>query len=334
MRFVFVDALRGIAALAVVLFHAAAGHHIPYLPLWIREVVSHGDLGVAVFFVLSGFVISHTLRQAPTLSGVGSFMLRRSIRLDPPYWVAIALAIGFSTLATMTMKERTPDVFSVVQLVAHIFYFQDILGFKNINPVFWTLCYEVQFYLVFALLLATKSRVLLIAAFVISLLWPLGLVDDIRGLFVNLWYGFLLGAGAYMAWAAPRNAPWFLSYAAILASAAIFFHNDFAIVCAVTSLALYVIATTGRLTSALNWRWLQFLGSISYSLYLIHNPITGAVFRIGKMLTGDTAVTEVLWWAVSIAACIVCAYVMWRWVERPSMMLSKRLFNSPKLEIA
>src|SRR5687767_8776 len=107
-RFTFVDALRGVAALAVVLFHAVEGGHIPDLmavmPAWLTAMISHGHLGVAVFFVLSGFVIAHaTYGQTITLSYLGRFMLRRSIRLDPPYWFAIAVAVGFAVLSAVVL---------------------------------------------------------------------------------------------------------------------------------------------------------------------------------------------------------------------------------------
>lgn len=54
-------------------------------PSWVASVLDHGNLGVAVFFVLSGFVIAHSLHGVRvTPSVVGRLMLRRSLRLDPP----------------------------------------------------------------------------------------------------------------------------------------------------------------------------------------------------------------------------------------------------------
>jgi peptidoglycan/LPS O-acetylase OafA/YrhL len=329
-RFSFIDALRGLAALSVVLFHAVEGKHISVLPDWLRVVIGHGDLGVAVFFVLSGFVIAHSLRDDQmTFGGVGRFMLRRSIRLDPPYWIAIAIAIGFSLLASAVVKGRTPDEYSLPQVVSHVFYLQDILGYTNINPVFWTLCYEIQFYAVFALMLTTRSSKLIVAAFVISLLWPLGIAPGIRGLFPNLWFGFLLGVGAYYAWTRTAALPWCLAYVGIILAVAIWRGNPFALACGSTALLIIVVARAGQI-GCLNWRWLQFLGMISYSLYLIHNPITGATFRVGYMLTGRTPATELLWWLGSIAASIVVAYALYMLVERPAMRLSKAIFT-PKI---
>ena len=81
-RFSFVDALRGIAALAVVLFHAFEGNHIPQLipvmPRWITDIIDHGNLGVAIFFVLSGFVIAQVALSLVLLVSAG--LLIRSNR--------------------------------------------------------------------------------------------------------------------------------------------------------------------------------------------------------------------------------------------------------------
>src|SRR5258706_8140579 len=213
-RFTFVDALRGIAALNVVLFHAVGGHHIPALfaamPAWLQAILEHGDVGVAVFFVLSGFVIAHSLRpEGLTAADVGRFMLRRSIRLDPPYWAAIVTTMALSVLASAMVKDRTVDHFTTIQVAEHILYLQELLKIKEINPVFWTLCMEIQFYLVFAVLLLTRSRAILLTAFAFSLIWPLGLSTAPAGLFVGLWYGFLLGVGAYLSWQDHRARIWF-----------------------------------------------------------------------------------------------------------------------------
>jgi peptidoglycan/LPS O-acetylase OafA/YrhL len=99
-RFVMVDSLRGIAALWVVFYHAYEGHHMTrlaeYLPTFVVTVIANGDLGVAIFFVLSGFVIAHSVsRQTVDVRFMGRFILRRSVRLDIPYWFSMLLVYCF-----------------------------------------------------------------------------------------------------------------------------------------------------------------------------------------------------------------------------------------------
>lgn len=343
-RFTLVDALRGFASLSVVIYHAAEGRHLTglltLLPAWVAQVIKQGGLGVAVFFVLSGFVIAHSVaRSRVTFSFVGRFMLRRSIRLDPPYWLAIALAISFAYLAAQFVGGKEQPQVSLGQIAAHIFYLQEIFGYPGFNSVFWTLCQEVQFYLVFVLLLAVShndpakpmqgraTALVFAGAALISLLWPLGILSDgpYRGSFLPLWHGFLAGAGAYWAWRNPLSAIYCVAYIAVLLVAGILRGDAFTIACALTALLLWAFAARGQMYSALDWRWLQGLGAISYSLYLTHNPITAAMFHLGYRLTGRTPGLEAMWWIITTTACIAFAFAMWWLVERPSINLARRI---------
>ena len=124
-RFAFVDALRGFAALSVVLYHAYEGGHITgllaELPAWVTQLLRQGSIGIAVFFVLSGFVIAHSVAKSRvTLPFVGRFMLRRSLRLEPPYWLAIALAICFAQLSVRVLPGKELSSLSAGQIAAHI----------------------------------------------------------------------------------------------------------------------------------------------------------------------------------------------------------------------
>jgi peptidoglycan/LPS O-acetylase OafA/YrhL len=331
-RFLLVDALRGIAAISVLVFHLQAGHHIDMilgvLPEWVVVVLQHGDLGVAIFFVLSGFVIAHSLHNRDvTLSVAGRFLLRRSLRLDPPYWAAIALTIGFVLLSAHFVAGKQPPFVSAPQILAHLVYQQDVLGFPAINTVFWTLCLELQFYCTYVLLLlAGRSypAIVLVIASTISVAWPLGIVTNSvwPGLFPPLWHCFLLGALVYCAWRKPALLVFCSTLIVVVGAGGAYYRNWFSLTCSATALTLLIAALTGQIFTMFRWAWLQFLGAISYSLYLSHNFVTGASFRVGYLLTGETIATELLWSAITIAVCVSAAYSLWRWVELPSIALS------------
>ena len=350
-RFTFIDALRGVAAMAVVIDHAIAGKHIPNLMLILPgralTVMTHGYLGVAIFFVLSGFVIAHSVyfdRVTPEFAL--RFMARRSVRLDPPYWLAIALALGSAVLSATAVAGKSHPAISGGQLLAHVFYLQEALGYQHVNIVFWTLCYEVQFYIVYVGLLALaqndprlplqgpNTTKLLAMAALFSLLWPVGVVHGgpWPGCFLNLWSSFLLGAGAYWTWRNPQLIVPYLAFVAVLAVAALARPDPFSLLGVMTALAILAVAASGQITTALNWPWLQFLGKISYSLYLVHNPVTGAVFRIGYGLTGHSTMSEAFWWMVSLAACVVVAFAVWWCIEAPSMRLARMIPLRPAPE--
>ncbi len=323
-RYTFIDGLRGLAAMAVVLFHALRGNHIDIVATEIVGLVVMGEAGVVIFFVISGFVIMHSLFNVQVdPRGVWRFVLRRSVRLDPPYWVAIGLAMSFSLIANVVLPNRESQEYSLEQVAAHLVYTQEILGYLHINPVFWTLCYEIQFYVVLALILASRSVALFIVVYLASLAWPLGLLPEVRGVFVNLIYSFLLGVGAYYSWRLPRVRPWFLMYAGLILLGAIIHSNLFALISSATALVLVSVAISGRLGTLLDWRWLQFLGMISYSLYLTHNPITGATFRVWYMIAGRAPSSQIVGLLLSIIASILFAWIMYIVVEKPCIALAR-----------
>lgn len=340
-RWHFIDALRGAAALAVVFFHLYMGSYIAALttamPEWIATVMHNGVLGVAVFFALSGFVIAHSLYgERATMGLIGRFALRRSIRLDPPYWVAIALSLCIAVLPALLSKDKPFPPISWGQVASHLVYLQDILQQPEINGVFWTLCLEVQFYLIYVALLAFSrndpgkpfqgwTALIICGATLVSVLWATRLVTLAwSGSFLPLWYAWLIGAVAYWAWRNPVLAPFFGFVVSTITAAAIFEENVFAITSCATACALYFAAVT-KTMGRLNWKWLQFLGMISYSLYLTHTPIMTGTFRLGYAITGRTTSLEAFWLVMAMAACISGATLLFFLVERPSMALARKI---------
>ena len=158
-RFSFIDGLRGIAALAVVLPHARGLFAAPTNAASNAMAVcaEYGGRGVQLFFVISGFVIAYSLRDATRGSfSLKTFILRRAIRLDPPYWVAILVKWTVGALQSLVTHKEV-WIPTAPNLLAHMFYLQDILGHGQMNAVFWTLCIEFQLYIVFAALLVVSN---------------------------------------------------------------------------------------------------------------------------------------------------------------------------------
>ncbi len=334
-RFPLIDALRGIAAIWVVLHHAFEGDHIKtlveHLPRWlVFGCFESGRFGVAIFFVLSGFVITHSLRHScVTPSFFGRFIARRSLRLDPPYFASIALVLAFAWVSAK-VKHETMEWPSFPVLAAHAVYVQGLLELKQINAVYWTLCYEIQFYLVLCALIGLSQKVsskrpqlIFVPVAIVSLVWGLGIRQEnlVPGLFLNLWYAFLLGVFSYWAWSNKMRRIWFYIYAIGILASSLWRSDTFALICCGTSMLL--LYGGGR--NWLNWRWLQFLGTISYSLYLLHNPVTGACFFLLGKYFGSSAINETIMLIATLAACILAAYLMWRTVERPFMQLARRI---------
>lgn len=342
-RLTFPDALRGFAATWVVLFHIGAGGQAATfqqaLPGWLNTVVfTSGHFGVPVFFVLSGFVIALSIGDdAVDARYVGRFALRRAIRLDLPYWAAIAIAVAVLTAKRALVPGADVTPVTAGNVLAHMFYVQLFLGLPAINPVFWTLTYEIQFYLAFCVLIGLAQRLgatpadrrplhlLFLAAALLAIVAPMVPALQPRGLALANWHGFLLGA--FVAWslAGTISPGWFIAFAAALLGTWWRTGDSFTPVCVVTAVVLLLVGRAGHLGDWLSAAPLQWLGRISYSLYLLHVPVSGVAFRVVSRVLGGGAPSEALAAVVVLAINLAAAWVFWFAIERPSTELARRL---------
>jgi len=255
----------------------------------------------------------------------------------------MALAILMGIASAKLVAGKVYHLPSWTDIFIHILYLPELLQRTAISDVYWTLCLEIQFYLSFSLLLvlvtALERRLgseraldaVLIPATLISNLWALDLVPFyVHGLFVHFWFLFLLGV---LVWRAVMRAddgdyaPTVVATLeiALLAAIGVARVDVPILVAAATGTVVLVGGLLGKLQTWLSSRPLQFLGVISYSLYLTHNQLTGAVFRGGFALTGRTVLTEALWLLVVVAISIAFAWLFFKLFEAPSMLLSRKV---------
>lgn len=132
------DALRGIAALMVVLFHFTMGRQEANLGFKL------GTTGVDLFFIISGFVIFMSLSKVKNSK---DFIINRISRLYPTYWACVS----FTSLLTITYFSYTKSdiAFSqyLIQYIGNMTMFQYYLNIPNIDDTYWTMIVEMNFYL-------------------------------------------------------------------------------------------------------------------------------------------------------------------------------------------
>jgi peptidoglycan/LPS O-acetylase OafA/YrhL len=341
-RLRFPDGLRGFAALAVVFPHSTGLFALARPNAASRFVVEnahYGANGVPVFYVISGFVIAYALRRSVmTPRTAGAFLLRRSIRLDPPYWAAIALALAVRVLqravAGATDWPTGPAV------VAHLLYLQEILGYPEINAVFWTLCQEFQFYLAFATVLAivhfsagpsganpgARAATVFGAIYVASLAWPAHLLT-VPGAHVFVLANFHMFLGGALTWwtldgLLSERAWW--AGAGLLALCLALHPIDWEATCLVTTAALYAAGRWNTMSTWLRGRAIQYLGRISYSLYLVHVPIAIVLLGLRTRIAPHSNAVAFIMLGVLFALVIAAAHVMHWAVEAPCIRWSKR----------
>jgi peptidoglycan/LPS O-acetylase OafA/YrhL len=143
-RLIWLDALRGVAALAVVFEHLLDAL-LPEVRRTVSPWFDFGRYGVFLFFIVSGYVIPASLERR---GSVREFWIGRMFRLYPLWAIAAAIGLLF---ALAEVFWGLPDQLSRhpwMSVLAHMTMLQDLLGVPNVINVFWTLSYEMAFYLI------------------------------------------------------------------------------------------------------------------------------------------------------------------------------------------
>lgn len=346
-RLTAIDGLRAVAAMWVLLHHfhgAIAGDRDALWSAPVESFFDHGWAGVQIFFVLSGFVISHSLRgHAVTWSFFGRFAARRSMRLDPPYWIIIFASLGVM-IATHSDKLARVDAWVVL---ANMLYLDNLLELPSLVAVGWTLCLELQFYLVLVALLglvqllvrrgalreSTARAIVFAPLALLSVLIFSGVVPfPLRGLFITHWSLFFLGVLVRWSLDRPETTPWLFALVVLQLGSIVHRWDAGPLVGSATALLIWALGRTDRLETALSGRITQFLGQISYSLYLVHPLLGNRVLRriTASFVPPPSGLTAIALLVGATLLCIAASTVFYLLVEQPSQQLSKRIRLVPR----
>lgn len=315
-RIEILDAWRGLAALLVCFYHFGRG-----LPDgFFKEACTYGNLGVDVFFVISGFVIPLWLDRAGcSWSQIPLFLCKRFIRLYPAYLLASFCSLVLWWVSGFVPGFRgEPISISGAGALANLFFLCDIVGQPWAVPVSWSLAIEWQYYLAVAFsfpFLCRSSaswRLVTITLWIVASFMPLG----------KQWlpaYGgaFAMGFVSFSHWKGDlsRNAFLFLSLLAGLAHGVQF---------GVASGLIGVCTASGMLVPWRGPSWLRFLGEISYSLYLTHVLIGGRVINFSLRFPEEWT-TRSAFFLAALAASILFAWGFYKIVEKPSHLASQKI---------
>ena len=336
-----IQALRAVAILAVVVNH-----------LWPNRLPG-GYIGVDVFFVISGFLITgHLIRDAAAHGSLalGSFYARRVRRLLP----AALLVLLVSAVATFALlpfprwSRAGAEIIASAGYVENWFLSAMSVDYSALNDGatvaqhYWSLSVEEQFYLVWPLLLlaawwlaarlrwslqgttAVTLSAIVVVGLVVSIVATVGITN--QAYFVTYTRVWEFGVGGLLSLASVRvrrrsvaNPLALLGFAAIAGAAVAFgpttpFPGPWALVPVLGTAAVIAAGTTTQrlwhspLTSL---RSVQWLGNVSYSLYLWHWPLIVLMpFVVGGSLS--TAMK-----AATLLVALVLAWLTYRFVERP-----------------
>jgi peptidoglycan/LPS O-acetylase OafA/YrhL len=154
----YIDALRGLAFVAVLLLHTR--DRIPDLPRLLDDVCGRGYAGVQLFFVVSAFTLCQSLSaRSAEAAPLQTYFLRRAFRIVPMFWCAIALYLAVYGFSDASPRWGIPGGLSGQQLTLAVLLLHgfDIHAVNGVVPGGWSVATEVQFYLVLPLMLTWAS---------------------------------------------------------------------------------------------------------------------------------------------------------------------------------
>ncbi len=338
------DGLRGLAVIAVVLFHSQLAG------------ARGGFLGVSAFFTLSGYLITSLLLAEHAATGrvaLGAFWSRRARRLLPAAYVAIAgvLLYGATVASGDQVRSLRGDAFAALGYVANWrFYFagrsyEQLFSAPSPLLHFWSLAIEEQFYLLFPLLLlgllrVTRGRRMLLGGVLAAGATASVVAGSVLTTAVSqtrVYYGtdtraaeLLIGALLAVVLSkrpAPATTPWTRASATLLGGAALatlitwwtsvgqtsswLYHGGFALHAVLTAVVIAAARVDGPVAWMLSRRPLELLGRISYGVYLFHWPIF-------LWLTPDrTRLSTIPLLGLRLAITLVLATLSFRLLEQP-----------------
>lgn len=343
-KIIFANQMRGIAALCVVLSHlgavfwgarsivgAATGAPpidgpTPWIAsLFISPHLNLGILGVAAFFLISGFVIPFSLHK----TGRVAFIVARFFRIYPTYTAGLLVVLAAVWLSCRYWGSPLPWGPGVV--IQNLTLVNSLTGVPSIDLVNWTLSIEVKFYLV-CCILATSIRKgsiwTLVAAscaiFLVNLVWRTALGTELEFvifMFIGVIFNYLMRGLIQL-----RT---FATTAAILCGFFFFgwgatpWPHYFSMIAPnyAYAIAIFGLAYMNR-SRFRNFLLLDFLADISYPLYVTHSLIGYIAMRY----MFAQKIPAIIVTPITAALILVIAYLIHRLVELPATAIGKRSF--------
>ena len=313
-----IDGLRGLAALMVCLHHYVCTVTGYVKDEMILSIFEWGKFGVDIFFVISGIVIPLSMiNGAYKLSDWRKFMSKRILRIEPPYLISIVLYCAYLFVRNYVPGSSPVDLTpSIPQVLLHIGYLIPLFPqYTWITSTYWTLCIEFQFYLFLSIgifwLTSTKNWQRY-AFYVICFSAPFLVQSYDKFALMPAWLPLFMMGMVYINWLAGKIDKWEYMGVSLLSLVLIWFKVRYpAAIMACSALAIihFFPLYKNKVT--------RFLGNISYSLYLLHGVTGGIVINfLSHRLTLPYQKFLVIVGGTIIS--IVCSYLFYLWVEKPS----------------
>lgn len=321
--FTSIHFLRGVAAFLVVLCHSPKGFE--KLHPQFTAILNPLGSGVNTFLVISGFIIPYSMyKNKYVISDFKQFILRRVVRLEPPYIISIIMVLLLNYMNTLYPWYHGP-AYSIPWglTLRHLAYINTFTGEHWLQWVYWTLAVEFQFYLllsvIFPLLTHPNKKIMFTTFYCLLALAFIQIPGRPYFIFHYLVF-FLMGISLflYMTDKIKLKEFYFLLIPTYLMLCYIFgsaMHATMLHICSVATLpCIYYIKNVPKP--------LLFMGTISYSIYLTHMVLTS---RFITLFEKYLHMNFYMAWTLCIICCVIFAYIFYLLFEKPFLALSKKV---------
>jgi exopolysaccharide production protein ExoZ len=328
----FITGFRAIAATMVVIIHTGAFSELGVLGL---NITMAGKYGVDIFFVISGFTIAKTFMEAKNYQ---VYITKRLWRIVPLYFFVITIVtilLIYEVLVPNNYAEKygvTPDLYNYIFHLSMISYFDYRIA-SSILGIEWTIPIEVFWYVMlpyFIFYTKTFPRVLIMVLLCLFLTLLasyfskqiFGTVQPIKWSPIAYGHLFFIGATSYFARINFEKSNGIAPTLCIYFATVIFFlslivnFSGRSEVLALSTAIFIVFMRDDRavfINSILSSKPLIFLGSISYSIYLIHMPIINIINKYGVIFHSKT-----LYFIIVFGITIILSMITYLFIEKPT----------------
>ena len=314
-----ITSLRGLAATAICFYHFVLST-VDYIEdEMLRNIFYYAQYGVPMFFVISGVVLPLTmLKHDYQLQKLPQFILKRLVRLEPPYLVSLILATGY--LFFQAYRHGGELAVSWYNFLLHLGYLIPFVeGQSWMNPIYWSLAVEFQYYLFLSVaFVALKHPHIGWRLLVYGLMFFASFITNEKA-FICRWLPLFLVGIVYVLYQYQRIK--IVEYS-IVSLGCLF-------------LVQYLLGTPNMVMAVVtlmaihyypnfNNRWTNWVGEISYSLYLLHLLVGQALVNYlshSFRQPYEKVLVILLGYAVSLFA----AWVLYKLVEQPSKRAAKKI---------
>lgn len=360
MKLKFIDSIRGIAVLMVILVHTA--QQVNGLNMITRLVANYGQMGVQLFFIASAYTLclSTIKRDGEVLPKV-KFIIRRYFRIAPVYYFGIVLyfllPLGVSLLHTNIYPITNIDKYNFLNVFCNVLFVHGFYQPANntIVPGGWSIGAEMAFYVLFPFLFKV-ARIKMNSIKGIILFILSGIIFSQVCLAIFAYAGYHISNNSFLYFSIINQLPVFLVgmgyfflktnykyelkgkyslllFAVLTVIPLSLWQSDnqyiFSIIPIISGLSFVFLLEIFQKNEFLNQPLLVRIGQVSFSMYLLHFLFIRLITKVCRpqIFIINETVTFIIFYTGSVYLTFICALLSEKYIEKPSIELGKRIIN-------